>query len=139
MMDFISIPLVVGIITLGVFRLFDLFVRKKERLSIIDKIGDKFDASMIQNKFTFPLISTGNSIFNTLKVACLLLGVGLGLLIGYVICLNSIAGYSTTELHHNAYEISGVVYGASVLLFGGLGLVVAFLVEMNYIKNKKND
>jgi hypothetical protein len=139
MMDFISIPLVVGIITLGIFRLFDLFVRKKERLSIIDKIGDKFDASMIQNKFTFPLVSTGNSIFSTLKVACLLLGVGLGLLIGYLICLNSIAGYSTTELQHNAYEISGVVYGASVLLFGGLGLVVAFLVEMNYIKNKKND
>lgn len=137
-MDFITIPLVVGIITLGVFRLFDLFVRKKERLAIIEKIGDKFEASMIENKFSFPIKSSGNSIFGTLKVACLFLGVGLGLLVGYFICLNSVAGYNSMELKNNAYEISGVVYGASVLLFGGLGLVVAFLIEMKYIKDNKN-
>ena len=137
MMDFITIPLVVGIITLGIYRLFDLFVRKKERLAIIEKISEKFDASMIENKFSFPIKTSGNSIFSTLKVACLLFGVGLGLLIGYFICLNSIAGYNTMELRNNANEISGVVYGASVLLFGGLGLLVAFLIEMNYVKNKK--
>ena len=136
-MDFISIPVVVGIVTLGIFRLFDLFVRKKERLAIIDKISDKFDASMIENKFSFPIVSSGNSIFSTLKIACLLLGVGLGLLVGYFICLNSVAGYSTMDLRNNAHEISGVVYGASVLLFGGLGLLVAFIIEMNYVKNKK--
>jgi len=136
MMDFISIPLVVGIITFGIFRLFDLFVRKKERLAIIEKIGEKFDPSMIENKFSFPMATTGNSTFSTLKIACLLLGVGLGLLVGYFICLGSIAGYSTMELQHNAYEISGVVYGASVLLFGGLGLLVAFVIEMNYLKKK---
>jgi len=135
-MDFISIPLVVGIITFGIFRLFDLFVRKKERLAIIEKIGEKFDPSMIENKFSFPMATTGNSTFSTLKIACLLLGVGLGLLVGYFICLGSIAGYSTMELQHNAYEISGVVYGASVLLFGGLGLLVAFVIEMNYLKKK---
>jgi len=138
-MDFITVPLVVGIITFGIFKLFDLFVRKKERLAIIDKIGDRFDASMIENKFSFPIKSTGNSIFGTLKVACLFLGVGFGLLTGYFICLNSISGYNTMELSGNAHEVSGVVYGASVLLFGGLGLVAAFLIEMKYIKDKKND
>jgi len=40
------------------------------------------------------------------------------------------------ELQHNANEISGVVYSASVLLFGGLGLLVAFVIEMNYLKKK---
>jgi len=139
MMDFISIPLVVGIITLGIFRLFDLFVRKKERLAIIEKIGEKFDPSMIENKFSFPMTNSGNGAFGTLKIACLLLGIGAGLLIGYFICLNSIAGYSTMDLQHNANEISGVVYGASVLLFGGLGLLVAFVIEMNYSKNKKGE
>jgi len=133
-MDFISIPLVVGIITYGIFRLFDLFVRKKERLAIIEKIGEKFDPSMVENKFSFPMASTGNSTFSTLKIACLLLGVGLGLLVGYFICLGSIAGYNTMELRNNANEISGVVYGATVLLFGGLGLLVAFVIEMKYLK-----
>ena len=136
MMDFISIPLVVGIITYGIFRLFDLFVRKKERLAIIEKIGEKFDPSMVENKFSFPMASTGNSTFSTLKIACLLLGVGLGLLVGYFICLGSIAGYNTMELRNNANEISGVVYGATVLLFGGLGLLVAFVIEMKYLKKK---
>ena len=138
-MDFISIPLVVGIITLGIFRLFDLFVRKKERLAIIEKIGEKFDPSMVENKFSFPMTNSGSGAFGTLKIACLLLGIGAGLLIGYFICLNSIAGYSTMDLQHNANEISGVVYGASVLLFGGLGLLVAFVIEMNYSKNKKGE
>ena len=136
-MEFITIPLVVGIITLGTYRLFELFVRKKERLTIIEKIGDKFDSSMIENKFSFPLKSQGTGAFGTLKIACLLLGVGLGLLVGYFICLSSVSGYSTMDLRNNAYEISGVVYGASVLLFGGLGLLVAFIIEMKYLKNKK--
>ena len=140
-MDFISIPLVVGIITLGIYRLFDLFVRKKERLAIIDKISDKFDASMIENKFSFPLKSAGNSIFGTLKVACLLLGVGLGLLVGFFICQVYVYGAIPTmaEVSHSAYEISGVIYGASVLLFGGLGLLVAFIIEMKFIKDRKGE
>lgn len=136
-MDFISIPLVVGIVTLGIYRLFELFVRKKERLTIIEKIGDKFDASMIENKFSFPLKGQGTDAFGTLKIGCLLLGVGLGLLVGYFICLNSVSGYNTMELRNNAYEISGVIYGASVLLFGGLGLLVAFIIEMKYLKENK--
>ena len=41
MMDFISVPLVVGIVCAGIYGLFELFVRKRERLAIIEKIGDK--------------------------------------------------------------------------------------------------
>ena len=39
MMDFISVPLVVGIVCAGIYGLFELFVRKRERLAIIEKIG----------------------------------------------------------------------------------------------------
>ena len=45
MMDFISVPLVVGIVCAGIYGLFELFVRKRERLAIIEKIGDKLDTS----------------------------------------------------------------------------------------------
>ena len=44
MMDFISVPLVVGIVCAGIYGLFELFVRKRERLEIIEKIGDKLDS-----------------------------------------------------------------------------------------------
>ena len=33
-------------------------------------------------------------------------------------------------------DVSEVVYGASVLLFGGLGLIIAFVVEMRLDKGK---
>ena len=34
-------------------------------------------------------------------------------------------------------DVAGTVYGASVLLFGGIGLLVSFVIEMN-MKKKEN-
>lgn len=148
-MDFISIPLVVGMITLGIYKLFELFVHKKERLNIIDKIGDKFDASMIENKFSFPGQVFNTKPFLSLKVGCLLVGVGLGLLLGFFISTYALGEFNlisqslkSGDIEWNKLnqlkDIVGIVYGASVFLFGGLGLLVAFLLEMKFsAKNQK--
>lgn len=135
-MDFITIPLVVGMVTLGIYKLFELFVHRKERLTMIEKIGSTFDASMIQNKFSFP--EKKLPVFSTLKIACLLLGVGLGLLIGFTLT-ESLGLNQMARLNDNWHmsDTIGVVYGASVLLFGGLGLLVAFILEMKYTKKLK--
>ncbi len=37
MMDFIMVPTILAIITLGIYKLFELFVCKKERLTIIER------------------------------------------------------------------------------------------------------
>ena len=42
MMDFIMVPTIMAIITLGIYKLFELFVCKKERLMLIEKMGDKY-------------------------------------------------------------------------------------------------
>jgi hypothetical protein len=139
MLQFITIPLVVGIITLGIYKLFELFARRKERLLIIEKLGDKLDSSMIEIKHSLPLKLEGLQKFGTLKIACFLLGIGIGLLIGYFICLNTVVGFNYENMSRNADESVGVIYGASVLLFGGLGLLIAFLVEMKYLKNPKSE
>jgi hypothetical protein len=34
------------------------------------------------------------------------------------------------------HEVTGTVYGASVLLFGGLGLIIAFIIELKLAKKK---
>ena len=132
-MDFITIPLIVGMVTLGIYKLFELFVCRKERLTMIEKIGSTFDASMIQNKFNFP--EKKSPVFGTLKIACLLLGVGLGLLTGFALTeslgFNEFIARNNDNWHH-LRDTVGVIYGASVLLFGGLGLLVAFLMEMKY-------
>ncbi|CAK7042276.1 MAG: hypothetical protein PARBA_01413 [Parabacteroides sp.] len=144
MMDFIMVPLVVGICIAGVYGLFELFVRRKERLAIIEKIGEKLDASAFEGKLRLPKYGAFSNIsFSSLKAGCLLAGIGLGLLIGFIVTTS--IGMSSNMSYMGdgwqgwyRHELAGTVYGASVLLFGGIGLIVAFIVEMKLHKNEKD-
>ena len=133
MMDFISVPLVVGIVCAGIYGLFELFVRKRERLAIIEKIGDKLDASAFDGKLGLPNYMR-NFSFSSLKAGCLLAGIGLGLLVGFIInmCMATNSYYDDGWYRH---EVAGTAYGASVLLFGGIGLIIAFVIELKLGKN----
>ena len=54
MMDFITAPLVVGFICLGIYALFELFVRRKERLLIIEKISERMDIADLGKRLSLP-------------------------------------------------------------------------------------
>ena len=135
-MDFIMVPVVCGIFVLGFYKLFELFVCKKERLLIIEKMGEKFTPEMLGNKIN--LSSVGNVSFSALKFGCLFVGLGLGLLVAYLICTTTLEGYaemSSNRFNGNLRETISVIYGACVLLFGGAGLLTSFLIELKI--NKK--
>lgn len=137
-MSYITGWIIVGIVTLGIYKLFELFVGKKERLTIIEKLGDKLDVSMLGNRFNLPMSNSPMS-FSALKLGSLLLGMGLGLLVGYIICASTVPDYFT-EHNWRINELTSLIYGANVLLFGGLGLVVAFIVELKiFQKSKKSN
>ena len=125
-MDFIMVPVVCGIFVLGFYKLFELFVCKKERLLIIEKMGEKFTPDMLENKIN--LSSVGNLSFSALKFACLFMGVGLGLLVAF--CIH----YNFADFLDKSWDTRSVVYGSCVLLFGGIGLLIAFLVELKISK-----
>ena len=78
-MGYITGWIVVGIITLGIYKLFELFVGKKERLTMIEKLGDKLDPSMLGNRLSLPLpvgtpfMSSSPISFSALKFGCLFL------------------------------------------------------------------
>jgi hypothetical protein len=149
MMDFITIPLVVGMITLGIYKLFELFVRKRERLTLIEKMSDKIEVATIENQFSFPS-QTSIKQFGSLKAGCLLIGIGLGLMVGFFISMFAFGNYNLLSVSfipgaidwdkvNQVKEMVGIVYGASVFIFGGIGLLVAFILEMKYTgKNKKS-
>ena len=143
-MGYINCWIVVGIITLGIYKLFELFVGKKERLTMIEKLGDKLDPSMLGNRLSLPLpvgtpfMSSSPISFSALKFGCLLLGMGLGLLTGYIICATTVPDYFT-ERNWRMSELTSLIYGANVLLFGGLGLVVAFIVELKISQKNRKD
>lgn len=142
MMDFISVPLVTGIVFAAIYGLFELFVRRGERRAIIEKIGDKLDASAFEGKLGLPSYMGNRISFSSLKAGCLLTGVGLGLLVGFYITtgvgVENVMGVTDDgwrTWYHS--DVSGTIYGASVLLFGGIGLLISFIIEM--LMTKKGD
>ena len=90
MMDFITIPLVVGTITLGIYKLFELFVCRKERIAMIEKLADRVNTGEINSNLSLNLnYSRSRFTFGSLKSGLLMLGIGLGLLVAFFICINS--------------------------------------------------
>ncbi|KAA6342957.1 hypothetical protein EZS27_009328 [termite gut metagenome] len=137
MMDFITAPLIVGIVALGIYKLFELFVCKRERLIILEKLGDKITLPIELNKLSLPNYRHSLPFsFGALKAGCLLMGIGLGLFAGFFFCAVAIPDYFTNFHKWEMRELYGVVYGSCVLFFGGAGLVIAFIIET---KKKKEE
>mgnify|MGYP003291207854 FL=1 len=138
MIEAIMVPAVCSIFVVGFYKLFELFVCKKERLLIIEKMGEKFTPDMLEHKINFSSIGKFSS--TALKFGCLFMGLGLGLLVGYLICTTTLQGYAEMRadrlFNRNMHDTISIIYGACILLFGGLGLLIAFLVELKINKNK---
>jgi len=142
MMDFISIPATFGIGAFAFYKIVELFVRKKERLMIIDKLSSLEGISSEKLDFSklFPQDTSDKGQYLALRFGSLIMGLGLGLLIGYFIGHDSYQNLpfnSDNEVYYRLRESIGLIYGASTLLFGGLGLVTGFIIEYRIRKNSK--
>lgn len=126
MFDFLAAPLVTFVVFYGIFCIFDLFVRRKERMEIIERMGDKLDPEVLKPSFGFK--GKINFSFSSLKLGTLLTGIGLGIFVGSILCLFG---------NPQSYALTQSIMGGSVLLFGGLGLIIAFVIELK-MSNKKN-
>lgn len=130
MLEFIMVPLLFAIVTYGICTLFDMLIHRKERLKMVEKITE-VDPSMLRGGFMPSLPEAGNSGrigFLSLKIAMILIGIGAGLLCGFLITDN----YGIDNPYNG---VGSVIYGASVLLCGGFGLIVAFVIEV-IMKNR---
>lgn len=123
-----NVAIVFGVI----YKLFELFVGRKERMMIIEKLGDKLTPDTFKNGIFY---RTGLFSFGGLRMGCLMIGLGVGLLVGYGII--SATQYSYFD-GNRPYEVTSVVYGACVLLGGGTGLVVSCLIEKKQREDEHN-
>ena len=116
---------VVWIVFYYTYKLIGLYARRKERLLMIEKMNAVGDVG-IDDKELFA------HSFTALRVGCLLIGVGIGLLIGVIIQTMLVsAGWADRKL----FEIS---LTACVLLFGGLGLLVSYPLERKFFPPQKD-
>lgn len=130
--------LVVGIIVWGIYSLFELFVKRRERLAIIDKI-EKLNSTEFGEGIKIPLVISNNSSrFTSLKIALLMIGIGLGCCIAFFLHGSILSDFRSDDYHlrENFYEIKSMIYFSCIALFGGIGLLVSYFIE-SYQKNKQ--
>ena len=125
----------VAIIFGVIYKLFELFARRKERMMLIEKL-ENLSAENLPDKLS--MLTSGSSSAGALRLGCLLLGVGLGLLVGYAIAYNAVPGYMQIgEAAWDMINAVSIIYGASTLLGGGLGLVVSYIIELKLQQKKR--
>jgi len=137
MLDFISIPVTFGIGAYAFYKLIELYVRKKERILIIEKLNmlDNVNTQNINLSNLFGEERIFRNQYLALRIGMLLMGLGLGLLVGYFISQLSF-GY-IAEPSWDVKQTISVIYGATTLFFGGMGLITGFIVETNMKKKQK--
>ena len=85
-MDFITTPLTTAIVFYFIYRLFELFVRRSERMMYISKMRDNCPANL-----RLPdLWPRRMGSFSALRAGCLILGLGLGLLLAELLHLRDV-------------------------------------------------
>jgi H+/Cl- antiporter ClcA len=81
---------IVGFIVLGVYKLFELFVKKRERLMLIEKLVSLPSSTEVPEPIRLPKILFEKQDYGSwpLRISLLLIGIGLGCLSSVIIQLN---------------------------------------------------
>ena len=135
-MRYLEAPLMAGIIFYFIYMIFELFVRKQERMVLIEKMGQNLppiDPSVLENRINTLLPSfRRKKSFSALRGGCLFVGCGLGLLTGLFVCMFLAANNFNWDP-----SLFFVAFVAPVLLFGGFGLIISYLIESKLAKEDK--
>ena len=138
-MDWITVPLVCAIIFGCIYKVVELFVHKRERLMVINKLTE---ISNVDFK-GINLYSSGNK-FTGQRIGWLLLGIGFGFLFGFLINMMATYGQYANDFdnvwrYHNI--VGGIVYVACICICGGIGLLMSYKTERKaeHPEEKKTD
>ena len=107
-------PIFVTAIVFGfTYAIFDLFIKRKERMAIIERGIDPTNLKARPRPGVFAL-----------KLGLMFIGIAIGLFLGSVLV-------ETTTIHDES------AYFSMVFLFGGIGLVISHFLEKKEIREMK--
>lgn len=132
MYDFISVPLVFLIVAFFLYKFFELIICRKERRMIIERM----DPASLLDYAKISGLRVGGGVPSEsprprhaaawpLRIGAVLVGLGLGAVVGRILAANLCLNESNIDIY---YSNTDIVAGC-VLFMGGLGLLIAFIVE----------
>lgn len=124
-----------------------MLLNRRERRTIIGLLGDKVTPEMLNRQQPLPWFGTPSISpdatrrsrgYGALRAACLFIGVGLGLIVALFLNMSIAANSVIFERLNGLWQVGGIsiIYVAGMLLCGGLGLLVAFIIE-NHSKKRE--
>jgi hypothetical protein len=127
---------IMGFITLGIYKIFELFVRRNERISIIEKLSN-VDPETLKHRINFPMYRDESVGSWSIRIGLLLIGVGLGVIIATIVDMSTaLPVYDKGRMVYDSMDTVDVLYPSCAAVFGGLGLVIAYFIERK--KDKKD-
>ncbi|WP_329904488.1 hypothetical protein [Porphyromonas pogonae] len=127
--------IIVGIIFYFIYKIFELYVRRNERMRMLDLSKDnpnlQISAENLWKSYKTSDFSATSSNNRWIRISALLMGVGLGAVVGFWLII-SIRSY-WVEYFGDRYLDTDIILLASMMLFGGLSLLISCLL----IKNKE--
>ena len=126
---------VVGFVMLCVYKVFELLVRKRERELFIEKLafsGESEEDKGKRSKLQFPFAAANDFGFWPLRASLLLVGIGTGCLLAFFIQIIYFNGSPVQSFREWFNQFDGLIALANfacITLFGGIGLLIAFLIE----------
>ena len=136
-MDFTAVIIVPTIFYFS-YKLFETLIRRKERIMMIEKLDVSNLHALPSAEALTVLDYMPNKRFTGLRIGTLVLGIGFGLIVAWVLSLSMFSCYG--EAFDNSWRFRDMFYAiylASPAFFGGLGLIISYLIEQKARKQEK--
>jgi len=116
---------IVGFVVLGIYKLFELFAKRKERILMIEKLAslaENKEGNESRLKISLPFVANGDTDFGfwPLRISLLLIGIGAGFLLAFFIRF---------QYPDMSWDLISFANTAGILFFGGIGLLAAYFIE----------
>ena len=122
---------VTAIVFVSIYKMIELFVRRNERMAIINKLHTENSRNIDFGKLNINSALGSSQKFTALKWGAFAIGLGIGLLVYFIIVINC-SGID------EFYFLKSTLSGSLCLIGGGLGLIIAFLIENAMQKSDRN-
>ena len=120
------------------FKFLESLVRRRERIIMVEKLD-------FSNQHSLPPIDSLNvsdymptKRFFGLRTGLLLVGIGLGLMLAWMLTLfTAQSAFLSGEAPYYVRNMFQVIYLAAPACFGGIGLIISYVIEQKWRKYEK--